>query len=177
MLGAHQKPVRISLCCAALCKTDICEHKFKAGHPVPDPTRWPLLAGSSEPRAYIPLFPGKLPKVVMFAWMWDRERRWEVGNLLSLQPCPLVIPCGQSPLGAAADGDRSRANVRTQHSPGHGRMKAAPRLQHSSHWEHGDQHFLVPAGRARQAELEPVSCDLSPGWLARAPFHFSGLAR
>lgn len=114
LVEAHQKPVRISLCCAELCKTAVLERKFKAGCPVPDPTRHWQAHPSSDCAS--PFFQetsqgGHVSLDV-------GEQRQEVGNLLSLQLCPPVTTWGRSLLGAVPGGEHSRDNARVQHAWG-----------------------------------------------------------
>lgn len=98
LLEAHQKPVRISLCCAELCKTDVLELKFKAGCPVPDPTRHPWLAASSQQRVCFPFF--QETSQGAHVSLYVGEQRQELRSLLSLQLCLLVTARGCAWQGA-----------------------------------------------------------------------------
>lgn len=95
LLEAHQKPAWISLCCAELCKTEL---KFKAGCPVPDPTRHPLLAASSQQRVCFP-FSQETSQGGHVSLDVGEQRR-ELGSLLSLKLCPLVTARGCAWQGA-----------------------------------------------------------------------------
>lgn len=145
LLEAHQKPLRISHFAR---QTSLSTSSRQAGvSQIPrDSPCWQAPPGSERP---CPFFRENFPRRVTFAWMWDRERRGKAGNLLSLQPCPLVVTCGQSPRGAAGGGEHRRADVRTRWSrragcpplPAARDTKAALRLEHSPRWEHGEQHL------------------------------------
>lgn len=91
LLEAHQKPIRISSCCAALYKTDVLEQKFKAGCRVPDPTRQPLLAGSSEQQASVPPFSRKTSQGGHVCLDVGQRAKTESGKLA--QPAALSPGC------------------------------------------------------------------------------------
>lgn len=67
LLEVYQNPLWTSLRCAAACRTAIPEHQLEAGCRVPDPTGWPALAGSCEPRSMCAPFSMKISQ---------RSRTW-----------------------------------------------------------------------------------------------------
>lgn len=117
LLEAHQKPVRISQCCAELCKTDVLERKFKASCPVPDPTGHPLLAASSQQRACFPFF--QETSQGDHVSLDVEEQRRGVGSLLSLcsglclagSTAGLMSPLGRWSLPSPGNGTGTAAEL------------------------------------------------------------------